>query len=553
MKSLSQKINEALLNEEKKINSKEEFKEYVDKVLKKAHGDDFDQDIATKLIDDLSGDVENDDWSEAIGRFQSGLGESVDPMNESVQDKMVKAMIKDNKNFKWLNTELGKDFSMSELKASLEKEGYSSEYEKYAKKYNVSESANAMTIKEVINIAAQYSSEDMDDVADAGIPLQDAIEIMAERMARSEAAMFRKEMSKYTITEDAEEVYALDNAAFVKDLGIETIGSAEYDRLIQIGTKKFGPLSVKAAIATITDEADIVYENLTTGDRVQTNMGLGTVNAIVNGTDIEVTLDDAVDGAGEKVATFDISELEVYAESLYESLSNREKTLATRAATLFYAISESSNKFAAYTANDLIVKYAHDDGDEVEMMIGRQLSEGNMTMFELTKLVEELVKLASKYSINISENLTVGDRVETNMGLGTVNAIVNGTDIEVALDDAVDGAGEKVAMFDLDDITMINESFSSTDVVFLAGKYCPHVDFSFLLNNPLPVDEMITKAAECMDEKDAKLFKNVANKRFTGKGNRGKDNAKAKFAHKLMDSRDLSESARRLNRGNIIN
>jgi hypothetical protein len=43
--------------------------------LKKAHGDDYDENIAKKVIDGIVDKVGKDgDWGQAIGRLTSGLG-----------------------------------------------------------------------------------------------------------------------------------------------------------------------------------------------------------------------------------------------------------------------------------------------------------------------------------------------------------------------------------------------------------------------------------------------------------------------------------------------
>lgn len=61
-------VNEADIKDEKS------FREYANTVLKKAHGDDFDQKIADKVIDGIISKVEGDDWGAAVGRLTSGLG-----------------------------------------------------------------------------------------------------------------------------------------------------------------------------------------------------------------------------------------------------------------------------------------------------------------------------------------------------------------------------------------------------------------------------------------------------------------------------------------------
>jgi hypothetical protein len=61
-------VNEADVKDEKS------FREYAESVLKKAHGDDYDQKIADKVIDGIVSKVEGDDWGAAVGRLTSGLG-----------------------------------------------------------------------------------------------------------------------------------------------------------------------------------------------------------------------------------------------------------------------------------------------------------------------------------------------------------------------------------------------------------------------------------------------------------------------------------------------
>lgn len=66
-KDETEKIDEA------NITSEKQFKEWAETVLKKAHGDNYDQSTADKVISDLAGDVEDGDWGAAVGRLSSGL------------------------------------------------------------------------------------------------------------------------------------------------------------------------------------------------------------------------------------------------------------------------------------------------------------------------------------------------------------------------------------------------------------------------------------------------------------------------------------------------
>lgn len=59
--------------DEAKITSEKQFREWAETVLKQAHGDNYDQSTADKVISDLAGDVKDDDWGAAVGRLQSGL------------------------------------------------------------------------------------------------------------------------------------------------------------------------------------------------------------------------------------------------------------------------------------------------------------------------------------------------------------------------------------------------------------------------------------------------------------------------------------------------
>lgn len=66
-------VNEAKINEADVKNEKD-FKEYAETVLKKAHGDKFDQKIADKVIAGIAKDVKGDDWGAAVGKLTSSLG-----------------------------------------------------------------------------------------------------------------------------------------------------------------------------------------------------------------------------------------------------------------------------------------------------------------------------------------------------------------------------------------------------------------------------------------------------------------------------------------------
>lgn len=60
---------------EKEIKNEKDFTAYAEEVLKQAHGEDFDQKIADKVISDLIKDKkEDEDWGSVIGRLTSGFG-----------------------------------------------------------------------------------------------------------------------------------------------------------------------------------------------------------------------------------------------------------------------------------------------------------------------------------------------------------------------------------------------------------------------------------------------------------------------------------------------
>jgi hypothetical protein len=69
IKSISiESINEA------EVKNEADFKKYAETVLKKAHGDKYDEKIAAKVIDGLAKKVKDDDWGSAVGRLTSSLG-----------------------------------------------------------------------------------------------------------------------------------------------------------------------------------------------------------------------------------------------------------------------------------------------------------------------------------------------------------------------------------------------------------------------------------------------------------------------------------------------
>lgn len=60
---------------QEEVTDEKSFREYAENVLKQAHGDDYDEKIANKVINGLIDKVGKDgDWGQAIGRLTSGLG-----------------------------------------------------------------------------------------------------------------------------------------------------------------------------------------------------------------------------------------------------------------------------------------------------------------------------------------------------------------------------------------------------------------------------------------------------------------------------------------------
>lgn len=73
------------INEAAKITSDEQFIEYGEKLLKQAHGDDYDQAKADKTLKGILKDA-GDDYGKAVGALQAGMSEEAeDDVNESAK------------------------------------------------------------------------------------------------------------------------------------------------------------------------------------------------------------------------------------------------------------------------------------------------------------------------------------------------------------------------------------------------------------------------------------------------------------------------------------
>ena len=72
-KLAAKKMNEATEINEEDIKTEEQFREYAIEVLKKAHGEDYDEAKAKETIDGIVAKVDGD-FGAAIGMLTSGLG-----------------------------------------------------------------------------------------------------------------------------------------------------------------------------------------------------------------------------------------------------------------------------------------------------------------------------------------------------------------------------------------------------------------------------------------------------------------------------------------------
>lgn len=84
MKDLSAFLYESIAETEEnesitegKVDSEESFREYAENKLKKAHGDDYDEDKAKKTIDGILDDnkelVDDGDWGALVGILNKGI------------------------------------------------------------------------------------------------------------------------------------------------------------------------------------------------------------------------------------------------------------------------------------------------------------------------------------------------------------------------------------------------------------------------------------------------------------------------------------------------
>ena len=83
MKDITVFLNEqfesaaANLNEDGKVKSEKDFREFAEKMAKEAFGDDFDEDkfkeTIDKFLDDNKDLVDDDKWAEVVGKWKEGF------------------------------------------------------------------------------------------------------------------------------------------------------------------------------------------------------------------------------------------------------------------------------------------------------------------------------------------------------------------------------------------------------------------------------------------------------------------------------------------------
>jgi len=83
MKDITTFLNEqfeaaaANLNEDGKVKSEKDFREFAEKMAKEAFGDKFDEDkfkeTVDKFLDDNKDLVDDDNWAELVGKWEQGF------------------------------------------------------------------------------------------------------------------------------------------------------------------------------------------------------------------------------------------------------------------------------------------------------------------------------------------------------------------------------------------------------------------------------------------------------------------------------------------------
>jgi len=67
----------ASVNEDGKVKSEKDFREFAEKMAKEAFGDEFDEDkfkeTVDKFLDDNKDLVDDDKWAEVVGKWEEGF------------------------------------------------------------------------------------------------------------------------------------------------------------------------------------------------------------------------------------------------------------------------------------------------------------------------------------------------------------------------------------------------------------------------------------------------------------------------------------------------
>ncbi len=83
MKDITTFLNEqfetpaANVNEDGKVKSEKDFREFAEKMAREAFGDDFDEDkfkeTVDKFLEDNKDLVDDDNWAEVVGKWEQGF------------------------------------------------------------------------------------------------------------------------------------------------------------------------------------------------------------------------------------------------------------------------------------------------------------------------------------------------------------------------------------------------------------------------------------------------------------------------------------------------
>jgi hypothetical protein len=122
---------------------------------------DLDEEKKKEFFNDLKSDWEKGKGATAAGKKDieaQGVkeGEEVNE-KEITAEELVKKIIKGNSRFKWLNDDLPKNYTLDDVKNTLDDAGYGKEYDKYIKEgEEVNEGRSIETVsKDITKIAAE--------------------------------------------------------------------------------------------------------------------------------------------------------------------------------------------------------------------------------------------------------------------------------------------------------------------------------------------------------------------------------------------------------------